>query len=87
MRVAACVGGTEEVRNRELDSEGQWGKGRTREGRTLETRKVPRALMLFMRSYVLTEVLVESVSEIAEALLMTISIPPNCSAVFSIAWS
>lgn len=41
--------------------------------------------MLFMRSYVLTDVLVESVREMAEALLITISTPPNCSTVFSIA--
>lgn len=66
------------------DAECAKGQEAERE-RTLETRKVPRPLMACMRSNVLTLVLCESVSEMAEALLMTMSMPPNLDAVSSIA--
>ena len=50
-----------------------------------EQIKVPRALMLWMRSYLFTSISSTPAFWIADALLMRMSIPPKTSAALSIA--
>lgn len=49
------------------------------------TRKVPLALILFIRSYLFISVARVPVKEIALALFTTMSIPPNLATAFSTA--
>ena len=48
------------------------------------TRKVPRTLIVYIKSNRFDSVCSVGVKEIAEALLMRISIPPNFATVLSI---
>lgn len=49
------------------------------------TRKVPLALILFIKSYLFISVAIVLVKEIALALFTTISIPPNFATALSTA--